>query len=153
MHILRQLSNYRVADELTVIDANTGEIVELQQDNSYLLTTDEVIELELTNKTINLKRRFTPAMVSKLLESGTKVVQEMVQSGTSSENGTEKMVQTQNLVQDLEEMVQESLKNGTSYVINGTKYGTLREASKATGTAVMTLKRWFDKEINGCTRE
>jgi len=138
MYILKQLSNYRVADEHTIIDASTGEMMQTHIDGQYLLQTDEVVDLELTKKTTKLKRRFTPAMIAKLLESGTEVKDEVVQPV--------KMVQTPKMVQDLDGT---DLESGTSYSINGTSYGTLREASKAVGTPVMTLKRWFDKGKDG----
>ena len=142
MYILRMLNDYRVADEHTIIDASTGEMMQLQSDGQYLLTTSSVVDLKLTQKTTRLKRRFTPTMIAKLLESGTKVddviqptVKEVVQ-----------VVQTPKVVQDLSGT---DLESGTSYSINGTSYGTLREASTAVGTPVMTLKRWFDKGKDG----
>lgn len=139
MYILRMLNDYRVADEHTIIDASTGEMMQLQSDGQYLLTTDEIVDLKLTQKTTRLKRRFTPAMIAKLLESGTKV-DDVVQPTVK------KVVQTPKVVQDLSGT---DLESGTSYSINGTSYNTLREASTAVGTPVMTLKRWFDKGKDG----
>lgn len=138
MYILKMLSGYRVADEHNITDASIGEMMQLHTDGQYLLTTDEVVDLKLTEKSIKLKRRFTPTMIAKLLETGT--------LNTNIIQNKPKMVQTPKVVQELDGT---DLESGTSYSINGTSYGTLREASKAVGTPVMTLKRWFDKGKDG----
>lgn len=142
MYVLRMLNDYRVADEQTIIDASTGEMMQLQSDGQYLLTTDEVVDLKLTQKTIRLKRRFTPATIAKLLESGTLATET---SGTV-ENGTVNVGQSDKVGQ----IIPISEQSGTVvYFINGTPYASLRDAAEATGVSKSTLQRRFDKGEEG----